>query len=98
VAKTPADTVVETAADAGDDLDFLAEDDIAFETPDYEGDPESLSDEDETATKLELAYAYQKMGDSEGAQEILREVISEGTEAQIKEAKDLIGTLSSSAD
>jgi pilus assembly protein FimV len=98
VAKTPADTVVETAADAGDDLDFLAEDDIAFETPDYEGDPESLSDEDETATKLELAYAYQKMGDSEGAQEILREVISEGTEAQIKEAQDLIVTLSSSAD
>jgi len=98
VAETPADIVVGTDADAGDDLDFLAEDDIAFETPDYEGDPESLSDEDETATKLELAYAYQKMGDSEGAQEILREVISEGTEAQIKEAKDLIVTLSSSAD
>ena len=98
VAETPADIVVGTDADAGDDLDFLAEDDIAFETPDYEGDPESLSDEDETATKLELAYAYQKMGDSEGAQEILREVISEGTEAQIKEAKDLIVTLSSNAD
>jgi len=98
VAETPADIVVGTDTDAGDDLDFLAEDDIAFETPDYEGDPESLSDEDETATKLELAYAYQKMGDSEGAQEILREVISEGTEAQIKEAQDLIVTLSSSAD
>lgn len=97
VSEIKADTVVESAT-AGDDLEFLSEDDIAFDGPDFEGDPESLSDEDETATKLELAYAYQKMGDSEGAQEILREVISEGTEAQIKEAQDLIETLSSNSD
>ena len=92
-----ADTVVDSPA-AGDDLEFLSEDDIAFEGTDFEGDPESLSDEDETATKLELAYAYQKMGDSEGAQEILREVIAEGTEAQTKEARELMETLKSSSD
>ena len=91
-------TVVVGDADASDDLDFLAEEDIAFEIPDHEGDPESLSDEDETATKLELAYAYQKMGDSDGAREILREVISEGTKAQMKEAQNLIVTLSSDTD
>lgn len=98
VPPTKADTVVESAAGTSDDLGFLSEDDAVFEATDFEGDPESLSDEDETATKLELAYAYQKMGDAEGAQEILREVISEGTEAQVKEAKGLIETLSSSSD
>jgi pilus assembly protein FimV len=96
--KTNADTLVEPPTASGDDLEFLSEDDIAFEGPDFEGDPESLSDEDETATKLELAYAYQKMGDAEGAQEILREVIAEGTEAQTKEARELMETLKSSSD
>ncbi|MFT4886292.1 MAG: pilus assembly protein FimV [Pseudohongiellaceae bacterium] len=93
-----ADPVADSPAAAGDDLEFLSEDDIAFEATDFEGDPESLSDEDETATKLELAYAYQKMGDAEGAQEILREVIAEGTEAQTKEARELMETLKSSSD
>jgi FimV-like protein len=46
--------------------------------------------EEETATKLELSYAYQKMGDLQGAIEILQEVIQEGNPEQIREAKDLI--------
>jgi FimV-like protein len=46
--------------------------------------------EEETATKLELSYAYQKMGDLQGAIEILQEVIKEGNPEQIREAKDLI--------
>jgi len=96
--QTKTDTVVESAKASGDDLEFLSEDDIAFEGPDFEGDPESLSDEDETATKLELAYAYQKMGEAEGAQEILREVIAGGTEAQTREARKLMQTLKSSSD
>lgn len=87
-----ADTVVESAV-SDDDLDFLADEDVVFEAPDHEGDPESLSDEEETATKLELAYAYQKMGDADGAREILQEVIAEGSESQVKEATDLISAI-----
>jgi pilus assembly protein FimV len=93
-----ADAVVESAKAFGDDLEVSPEDDIAFEETDFEGDPESLSDEEEAATKLELAYAYQKMGDAEGAQEILRAVIAGGTEAQISEARKLTKTLKPSSD
>lgn len=49
--------------------------------------------EEESATKLELAYAYQKMGDLDGAIEILREVIQEGSDEQIKEAEKFIKSL-----
>ena len=52
-----------------------------------------LSDDDEAATKLDLAYAYQKMGDVDGAREILEEVMTEGNESQVTEAKSLLGTL-----
>jgi len=39
-------------------------------------------DDPEVATKLELAQAYEEMGDREGARELLNEVLSEGSEAQ----------------
>ncbi|MCH7672892.1 MAG: hypothetical protein IIB72_12080 [Proteobacteria bacterium] len=53
---------------------------------------------DESATKLELAYAYKKMGDVEGAKEILLEVIEEGTEEQVTEAGKLMLSLDESSD
>lgn len=77
-----------------DDLDFLADDDVEIESvEDVDDDVDMLSDADETATKLELAYAYQKMGDKDGAKEILQEVIKEGSDEQITEAKKLLDTL-----
>jgi len=36
----------------------------------------------EVATKLELAQAYEEMGDTEGARELLQEVLEEGDDAQ----------------
>lgn len=39
-------------------------------------------DDPEVATKLELAQAYEEMGDREGARELLNEVLSEGSAAQ----------------
>ena len=45
---------------------------------------------DEIATKLDLARAYVDMGDSEGAKEILKEVIAEGNDEQKAEAQALI--------
>jgi pilus assembly protein FimV len=43
---------------------------------------ETVSDDPEVATKLELAQAYEEMGDREGARELLNEVLNEGSPAQ----------------
>ncbi len=47
----------------------------------------------DASTKLDLARAYEEMGDREGAREILREVIHDGDEVQIKEAKAMLAKL-----
>ena len=46
---------------------------------------------------LELAYAYVKMNDFEGAKEILSEVIEEGNADQKKEAEKLLSRMDSTA-
>ncbi|HZJ91743.1 MAG TPA: FimV/HubP family polar landmark protein [Thiopseudomonas sp.] len=61
-----------------DDLDFLSDAD---------------SDSDEVATKLNLALAYIDMDDTQGARDILSEVLAEGTAAQQAEARELISQL-----
>lgn len=60
---------------------------------DDDEDFDFLAGTDETATKLDLARAYIDMGDSEGARDILDEVIAEGNETQQQEARELIGKL-----
>ncbi|MFV0455120.1 MAG: FimV/HubP family polar landmark protein [Pseudomonas sp.] len=52
-----------------------------------------LSDTDETTTKLDLARAYIDMGDAEGARDILDEVISEGSDVQQQEAREMLAKL-----
>lgn len=47
----------------------------------------------DAATKLDLAKAYEEMGDREGAKEILQEVIRDGDENQQKEARSLLAKL-----
>jgi len=47
----------------------------------------------DAATKLDLAKAYQEMGDVEGAREILQEVLHEGDDQQKSEAKGLLAKL-----
>ncbi|MBK8741220.1 MAG: hypothetical protein IPM02_17615 [Betaproteobacteria bacterium] len=49
----------------------------------------------DAATKLDLAKAYQEMGDVEGAREILQEVMQEGDDQQKKEAQDFLAKLRS---
>ena len=58
-----------------------------------EDDFDFLSGTDEVATKLDLARAYVDMGDSEGAREILEEVILEGSDEQKTEAQSLLKKL-----
>ena len=50
-------------------------------------------DSSAVATKLELAKAYVEIGDSDGAKDILNEVVREGSAAQQAEAKKLIAGL-----
>jgi pilus assembly protein FimV len=89
---TPAPQLARPAAAI--ELDKL---DLAF-------DPERSTFEDPTpsvldgqwhdaATKLDLAKAYQEMGDVEGAREILQEVLHEGDDQQKAEAQSLLSKL-----
>lgn len=70
-----------------DDLDAAAADsDDGFD----------FGDSDDAAeTKLDLAQAYIEMGDPEGAQDILNEVLSEGNQAQKDLARSLLDSLAS---
>ena len=45
---------------------------------------------DETATKIDLARAYIDMGDTEGAKDILGEVLTEAENEQLQEAQELL--------
>ena len=66
------------ASSTGDDLDEF----------------DFLSDTDEVTTKLDLARAYIEMQDADGARDILDEVLKEGTEAQKREAREMLSGLS----
>ncbi|HIF74645.1 MAG TPA: hypothetical protein EYG31_00305 [Porticoccaceae bacterium] len=87
----------DVSSDSGEVFNFDL-DEVEIESVAGIEEVEMLSDDEEVATKLELAYAYQKMGDVDGAKEILREVISEGTREQMKEAKTLLETIDKVSD
>ena len=70
-----------------------ADEAAAAMVPEFEADV-SADDIPEVATKLELAKAYEEMGDREGARELLQEVVSEGTAGQQQKARDMIARLS----
>ena len=57
------------------------------------GDLDDLDLEEDASTKLDLARAYLDMGDNDGVRSLLEEVISEGSEADIKEANELMEKL-----
>jgi pilus assembly protein FimV len=90
-AKAPAAAAQSAAGLELDKLDLSFDPDrIPFEDP----TPSVLDGQwHDAATKLDLAKAYQEMGDIEGAREILREVLHEGDEAQKKEAQGLLDRL-----
>lgn len=75
-----------TAADAG-------EAPVAPVSDALDEDFDFFADTDETTTKLDLARAYIDMGDAEGARDILDEVMSEGSDSQQQEARDMLAKL-----
>ena len=102
-----ADDIKLDLGDDDDDLELALEDDgdedldLADTADEIEldlGDDDSLDldelDLDEDASsKLDLARAYIDMGDKDGAKSLLQEIIADGTEADIKEANELMGKL-----
>ena len=54
---------------------------------------ETVRDErwEDVNTKLDLAKAYEEMGDAEGARELLNEVIAEGVPDLAEQAKAMLG-------
>jgi len=55
-----------------------------------EDDDLSLDLDEDEDNKLDLARAYIDMGDSDGAKSVLKEVLSDGTEAEVLEANELL--------
>ncbi|WIM06596.1 MAG: pilus assembly protein [Candidatus Nitricoxidivorans perseverans] len=53
----------------------------------------AAQDNSEVATKLELAQAYEEMGDNDGARELLQEVLSEGSPRQQEIARAKLARL-----
>ena len=51
---------------------------------------DDTASEVEIATKLELAYAYSKMGDMESVRKLLGEVVGSANETQRVEAENLM--------
>ncbi|MHB8822068.1 MAG: FimV/HubP family polar landmark protein, partial [Pseudomonadaceae bacterium] len=98
---------IESAADQLDSVDFdlpvdgldvakTASSDALNAEPESaaeEDDFNFFSDTDEATTKLDLARAYIDMGDAEGARDILDEVLSEGSEQQQQEAREMLAKL-----
>jgi pilus assembly protein FimV len=68
--------------DANEDKVISADDELDF-----------FEESDEVSTKLDLAKAYMDMGDREGAEDILNEVMEEGNEQQKSDAKLLMESL-----
>lgn len=87
IAATQAPSAPPTAADfdlSGIDLDLIGSN-AKLATP-TEGGEEMSALQMEMDTKLDLAVAYQEIGDKEGARELLDEVIRGGTGDQVNRA------------
>jgi len=80
-------------APLADDSFAAADLDLPGDAGEDDDDFDFLSGADEAATKLDLARAYIDMGDTEGARDILDEVITEGNDNQQQEARELLGRI-----
>ena len=91
VAAPVAAAAAPAAGGGGVDFDFGS---LSLELPDSGGDAAaSAAPMDDVSTKLDQAKAYQEMGDKDGARELLKEVLAEGSDAQKAEANALIAAL-----
>jgi pilus assembly protein FimV len=66
---------------------------LELETPAAGGAEAGMPDNPEVATKLELGAAYEEMGDKDGARELFKEALAEGSPAQQKAARAKLDSL-----
>ncbi|AYR25498.1 FimV/HubP family polar landmark protein [Herbaspirillum rubrisubalbicans] len=82
------------AATSLSDLDLsLPEESTAPSATNLLEEDEESAFEQEMTTKLDLAAAYEEIGDKEGARELLEEVMRGGNDAQIARAKQMMAAL-----
>ena len=91
----PASTETPEAAAPALDLGGIS---LELDTPSASAGEEAApagdaSDNPEVATKLELAMAYEEMGDHDGARELFQEALAEGSPAQQKVARAKLDSL-----
>jgi pilus assembly protein FimV len=79
-----------TFIESAEDITEESVDEPASSDVDDDDEFDFLADTDEVATKLDLARAYIDMGDTDGAKDILGEVVLEGSDEQQKEANSLL--------
>ncbi len=89
VASAPAPELDHNLLSVDQDLGIAASDNML----DAESLEESSPYNAEMATKLDLAVAYQEIGDKEGARELLDEVIKGGSSEQVERAKQMLEAL-----
>jgi pilus assembly protein FimV len=75
------------------DLDPVQERSLAASAPDALPAPEGSANAAELATKLDLALAYEEIGDKEGARELLDEVVKGGHPELSEKARSLLEKL-----
>ena len=83
---------------AEEDVAALADDDpledLELESAAQSEEEFEFEDEGDSAnTKLDLARAYIDMGDADGAQDILKEVLDEGNSDQQQKAQSMLDSL-----
>lgn len=81
--------------DGGAALEAIDLDDLSTHgKTEIQGDSGGELDENpDVTTKLELAHAYEEMGDKEGARELLQEVLNEGNPRQQEIARNTLAAL-----
>lgn len=84
---TPEPAAAASAAPAALDLGGISLDLDAPAGLATASDATDMPDNPEVATKLELAAAYEEMGDKDGARELFQEALAEGSPAQQKVAR-----------
>ncbi|KAA3649880.1 MAG: hypothetical protein DWQ11_18065 [Proteobacteria bacterium] len=94
----PADTRKAEADAASQEDDMMASlsKSVVTSLTDSRSMPDLPDDDElnqEVDTKLELARAYEEMGDAEGARELLEEVIRDGNDAQQEQARAVFARL-----
>ena len=92
------ETLVNPSFDGGAGAKFEAEQAVTMLAPNFGAETElvpslEISSNEEVTTKLDLAKAYEEMGDLEGARELLQEVVQEGDVAQREKAGALLARM-----